>query len=115
VSTGCSWPASVRALVGTDLNFSLLSHFERVAYLDPEISNRAFKFRVTKKQLHGPEILGAPVNQRSPGATHRMPHHQVRSTRPSDVRCMHIAVSRYAASRGFGWKTGNLMLLVSLR
>jgi hypothetical protein len=64
------WLARARWLAGTDLHLRLLSHFERVVYLDAEISNRAFKFRVAEQQLHRPQVLGASVNQRSLGATH---------------------------------------------
>jgi hypothetical protein len=59
-----SWPASVRSLAGVGLDFSLLSHFQCVVDLDAEVSNRALQFGVAKKQLHRPQVFGAPVDQR---------------------------------------------------
>ena len=54
------------------LDVNLLRNRDGIVYLDAKISNRAFDFGVTKKQLHGPQISGAPINQRCLGSAERM-------------------------------------------
>jgi len=66
------WPARVRSLAGVGLDFSLLSHFQRVVDLDAEVSNRALQFGVAEEQLHRPQVFGASVDQRCLRAAHRV-------------------------------------------
>ena len=47
----------------------LLGHFQRIVDLDAEITHRAVEVGVSEQQLHGPEILGAPVDQGCLGST----------------------------------------------
>ncbi len=41
----------------------LFSNCKSVVHLDTEISNGAFDFSVTKKELNGSQIAGAPIDQ----------------------------------------------------
>ena len=41
----------------------LLSHLERVIYLDTQVANSALKLCVPEQQLHGSQVLCSPINQ----------------------------------------------------
>jgi hypothetical protein len=60
------WPVSdpCRRPVPIDLRLRLLRHFKGVVNLNPEIPYGTFQFGVTEKQLHCPQILGSPIDQR---------------------------------------------------
>ena len=66
-------PGKAKILIqrGT-LNFSLFRQLQGVIDLDSQIANCAFKFGVTQKQLHGPEVFGSFINERCLGAAHRV-------------------------------------------
>src|SRR5438128_12478499 len=67
--------ATVSLAVATnsvDLHLRLLGDLQSVVDLDSEIPDGAFKFRVPKQELNGPEIPGPPVNQRGFRAPQRM-------------------------------------------
>ena len=49
------------------LDFGLLSHLQRIVDFDSEVANRTFQFRVPKQQLHRPQVLRPPIDQRSLG------------------------------------------------
>jgi hypothetical protein len=51
------------------LQVSLLGDLQRIVNLDTEISDGAFELHVPKQELNGTEIPGAPVDQRSLGAS----------------------------------------------
>jgi hypothetical protein len=55
-----------------NLNLCLFRHFKCVIYLDAEVADRTFKFRVTEQQLNSPEVLRATVDQRRLGPAHRV-------------------------------------------
>lgn len=50
----------------------LLRDFEGVIDLDAQISHGRFKLGVAELQLHGSEVLGASIDQRRLGPSHRM-------------------------------------------
>ena len=50
----------------------LLGDFKGVIYLDTEIPHGRLKLGVAQEQLHGTQVLGAPVNQRRLGPAHRV-------------------------------------------
>ena len=54
------------------LHLSLFGDLKRVVDLDPEVSDSALKFAVTQEKLDGPEIPGAPIDQRRFGTPQRM-------------------------------------------
>jgi hypothetical protein len=54
------------------LHFGLLSHFKRVVDFDAEVSHRALELGMSEQQLHGPEVLRPPIDQRRFGAAQRM-------------------------------------------
>ncbi|TCK36755.1 hypothetical protein B0G84_5769 [Paraburkholderia sp. BL8N3] len=67
--------AGKRPLAGQELSLSdlsLLGHFKRVVYLYPEVSHCTFKLRMAQEQLNRAQILGASIDQRCLGATHRV-------------------------------------------
>ena len=65
--------AGAGAATGLQLsNLGLLGDLERVVDLNPQISHRRLQLRVPEQELHGPEVLGALVDQRRLGAPHRM-------------------------------------------
>ena len=73
---GC-WPVSDRRVrrsrpVPAGLHLSLLRNLERFVNFDPEVSDGAFKLRVPEQQLHGSNISGPSVDQRSSRASQRM-------------------------------------------
>ena len=49
----------------TELHFCLLRDLQSIVDLDPEVPDRAFELRVPEQQLHGSEISGPSVDQRS--------------------------------------------------
>jgi hypothetical protein len=55
-----------------NLHVSLFRHFKGVIYLDAEVPDGTFKFRVTGQQLDGPEVLRATIDQRRLGPAHRV-------------------------------------------
>jgi hypothetical protein len=61
VSDG-SWPASACSPVVTQSNPGLLSHFERVVYLDSKVSHRTFKLGMAPQQLDSAQIFGASID-----------------------------------------------------
>ena len=54
------------------LHLSLLRDLQRVVDLDAEVSDNTLKFAVTQEKLDGPEIPGAPIDQRRFGTPQRM-------------------------------------------
>ena len=46
------------------LHLSLLRDLQRVVHLDAEVSDSTLKFALTQEKLDGPEIPGAPIDQR---------------------------------------------------
>lgn len=60
---GCFWADCARCAVrlpsASDLR--LLGHFQCIINLNSEVSHRAFKFGVAKKQLDGTQVLGEVV------------------------------------------------------
>jgi hypothetical protein len=50
------------AVVGSEIR--LFGKNKGVVYLDPEITNRAFQFRVSKQKLAGAQIAGSLVEER---------------------------------------------------
>ena len=50
------------AVVGSEIR--LFGKNKGVVYLDPEITNRAFQFRVSKQELAGAQIAGSLVEER---------------------------------------------------
>src|SRR3990167_2602857 len=57
-------------MIASDLR--LLGDFEGVIDLDAQISHCRFELGVTEQQLHGSEVLGASIDQRSLGPSQRM-------------------------------------------
>lgn len=53
-------------------HLSLLGHLQRIVDFDAEVSDRALDLAVAKQELHGSQILGAPVDQGRFGAAHRV-------------------------------------------
>ncbi|MGF6371636.1 hypothetical protein OKW40_004386 [Paraburkholderia sp. RAU6.4a] len=53
-------------------DFSLLRYFEGIVDLNPEISNSAFQFAVTKQELNGSKILRPLVDQGGLRPAHRV-------------------------------------------
>jgi hypothetical protein len=51
-------------------DFRLLGDFEGIINLDAQVSHRRLKLGVTEQQLHGTQILGAPIDQRRLGPSH---------------------------------------------
>uniref|UniRef100_E1T9Q7 Uncharacterized protein n=1 Tax=Burkholderia sp. (strain CCGE1003) TaxID=640512 RepID=E1T9Q7_BURSG len=51
-------------------HFGLLSHFESIIYLDPEVSHGAFNFCMAQEQLNRAQVLGAPMDQRRFRSSH---------------------------------------------
>jgi len=41
----------------------LLSHLQGVIHLNAEVAHRTFQFRMSKQQLYGAQVLGAPIDQ----------------------------------------------------
>jgi len=59
-------PSNPAVATGTTrLDLGLLGDFQGIVNLDPEISDGAFEFLVPEQQLHGSEISGPSVDQRS--------------------------------------------------
>jgi len=54
------------------LHLSLLRHFQRVVNFDSDVTHRALEFSVPKQELNSPKVLGAALDQRRLGPTHRM-------------------------------------------
>ena len=50
----------------------LLRELQGVLDFDAQVADRRFKLGVAKQQLHRPQVLGAPVNQRGLRAPHRV-------------------------------------------
>ena len=46
------------------LDFGMFRHLQGIIDLDSEVPHRAFQLLVPEKQLNGPEVLSAPVDQR---------------------------------------------------
>jgi hypothetical protein len=46
----------------------LLRNLQCIVDLDPEISDGAFKLRMSEQKLHSPELLGPSVDKRGFGA-----------------------------------------------
>ena len=65
------WGSAV-ATSPAGLHLSLFGDLKRVVDLDPEVSDSALKFAVTQEKLDGPEIPGAPIDQRRFGTPQRM-------------------------------------------
>ena len=40
-----------------------LRYFQRIIYLNPQVSDRAVEIRVPEEKLYGPKIFGAPVDK----------------------------------------------------
>ena len=51
-------------------DFCLLGDFKGAINLDAQVSNGRLKLRVTEQQLHGTQVLGAPIDQRRLGPSH---------------------------------------------
>jgi transposase len=64
------WPASVRSPARYQSDFSLLSHFERVIDLDPEVSDGTFELGMAWQKLNSAQILCPSIYQRRLGAPH---------------------------------------------
>jgi len=60
------------SLTGPHLDFGLFSHLQGIVDFDAEIPDGTLQFSVTEEQLHGPEVLGSPIDQRGLRAPHRM-------------------------------------------
>jgi integrase len=73
-ATAFLFPSSQRPLANRpdDLQLRLFRHFKCVIYLDAEVPDCTFKFRVTEQQLNGPEVLRATIDQRHLGPAHRV-------------------------------------------
>jgi hypothetical protein len=56
----------------TSLDFGLLGNLESVVDLDAEIPHGGFELRVPKKQLHGSQVSGSPIDQGWLGAPNRV-------------------------------------------
>jgi hypothetical protein len=56
----------------TASDLSLLGDLQGVIDLYAEVSHRRLQLGVSEQQLHGSEVLGAPVDQRRLGTTHRV-------------------------------------------
>ena len=57
------------ALPGWLSNVGLLGYGQSVIYLDAEIANGAFDLGMAKQQLDGPQVAGAPIDQRRLSST----------------------------------------------
>ena len=53
-------------------DFRLLGDLEGVIDLDAEVPHGRLELGVSQEQLHGAQVLGAPVDQRRFGSTHRV-------------------------------------------
>lgn len=51
-------------------HFSLLGHLQRIVDFDAEVSHGALDLAVAKQELHGSQILSAPVDQGRFSAAH---------------------------------------------
>ena len=61
-------PVIAAASAYSRLDFSMFRHLQGIIDLNSEVSYRAFELFMPKKQLNGPEVLGAPVDQSGLGA-----------------------------------------------
>ena len=57
---------------GQRLKLYLFSHIQGVVYLNPEISDGAFQFRMTEKKLDCTQVTGLAINLGSLRAAHRV-------------------------------------------
>ena len=55
-----------------DSDIRLLGDLQRIINLDAQIAHGTLQLRVAKKQLHGPQVPCATVDQRCLGPTHRV-------------------------------------------
>lgn len=63
--------ADKRTLAGhRQSHFGLLSHFESIVNLDPEVSHGAFYFCMAQEQLDRAQVLSASIDQRRFRSTH---------------------------------------------
>jgi hypothetical protein len=67
---GAGIPSCAHLAVVTSLSPS--GEFEGVIDLDAQVPRRRLQFRVSEEQLHGTQVLGAPIDQRRLGPAHRV-------------------------------------------
>ena len=67
-----SGPGRARQLCPGSSDVDFLRDLYGVIDLDAEVANRALDLRVSEQKLYGPEIPGAPVDQRGLGSAQRV-------------------------------------------
>jgi hypothetical protein len=58
--------------IDPSLHLNPFGDLDGLINLEAKISNRALDFRMAQWQLHGPQLVGSPVDQRRLGSAQRM-------------------------------------------